>query len=75
MFEDVFTQCFHLCLHHVLTHVSNIFEDSFHNVGGDVCNILLSLFKYLEIENKSKICLTNLDFARFYAPMHKFCAC
>ena len=48
-------------------------------------DILLSFFKsenvnhiiskYLEIEIKSKTCLTNLDFVQSYAPMHKFCAC
>ena len=45
------------------------------------CNFLKSenvnqiTSKYLEIKNKSKTCLTNLDFVQSYAPMHKFCAC
>ena len=31
--------------------------------------------KYIAIESKSKIWLTNLDFVQSYAPMHEFCAC
>ena len=40
-----------------------------------IINVNYIISKYLEIENKSKRCLTNLDFVQSYTPMHKFCAC
>ena len=38
-------------------------------------NVNFIISKDLEIENKSKICLTNLASVQSYAPMHKVCAC
>ena len=49
-----------------------------HNIFCNVSksgNVNYTISKYLWIEDKSKICLTNFNFVQSHTPMHKFCAC
>ena len=88
MLKCIFQPYLKIFFHNVGGHVCNIFGDIFLPLDilwrflRDILlqffkseNVNYIIFKYLEIENKSKICLTNLDFVQSYAPMHKFCAC